>query len=51
MRHDMRDTGARRVLIVDDSPAFTDALKRLLSAEGFVAGSEAVPKTRCPTGL
>lgn len=33
----MRDTGARRVLIVDDSPAFTDALKRLLTSEGFVA--------------
>jgi len=33
----MRDTAARRVLIVDDSPAFTDALRRLLSAEGFVA--------------
>ncbi len=33
----MRDTAARRVLIVDDSPAFTDALKRLLAAEGFIA--------------
>jgi putative two-component system response regulator len=32
----MRDTGARRVLIVDDSPAFTDVLRRLLTAEGFV---------------
>ena len=27
--------GNRRVLIVDDSPAFTDALSRLLVAEGF----------------
>ncbi len=33
----MRDMGARRVLIVDDSPAFTDALRRLLAAEGFIA--------------
>lgn len=32
----MRDNGSRRVLIVDDSPAFTDALRRLLGAEGFV---------------
>ena len=31
----MRDHGNRRVLIVDDSPAFTDALSRLLTAEGF----------------
>ena len=31
----MRDHGNRRVLIVDDSPAFTDALSRLLVAEGF----------------
>ena len=30
-----RDHGNRRVLIVDDSPAFTDALSRLLTAEGF----------------
>lgn len=33
----MREAGARRVLVVDDSPAFTEALRRLLTAEGFVA--------------
>ncbi|MEZ5290575.1 MAG: response regulator [Vicinamibacterales bacterium] len=33
----IRDTTPRRVLVVDDSPAFTDALRRLLTAEGFVA--------------
>ena len=32
----MRESSARRVLIVDDSPAFTDALRRLLTSEGFV---------------
>ncbi len=31
----MHDHGHRRVLIVDDSPSFTDALSRLLTAEGF----------------
>ena len=31
----MRDHANRRVLIVDDSPAFTDALSRLLTAEGY----------------
>lgn len=31
----MGDHANRRVLIVDDSPAFTDALSRLLMAEGF----------------
>ena len=31
----MRDQANRRVLIVDDSPAFTDTLSRLLRAEGF----------------
>ncbi len=33
----MRDSSGRRVLIVDDSPAFTEALKRLVMAEGFTA--------------
>ncbi|MGE0813460.1 MAG: HD-GYP domain-containing protein [Vicinamibacterales bacterium] len=33
----IRDTTPRRVLVVDDSPAFTDALQRLLRAEGFLA--------------
>ena len=32
----MRESSARRVLIVDDSPAFTEALRRLLTSEGFV---------------
>lgn len=31
----LRDHGTRRVLIVDDSPAFTGPLSRLLVAEGF----------------
>jgi putative two-component system response regulator len=32
----MRDTGARRGGIVDETPAFTDVLRRLLTAAGFV---------------
>jgi len=31
----IRDHGNRRILIVDDSPAFTEALAKLLAAEGF----------------
>lgn len=33
----MRDLGPRRVLVVDDSPPFADAVRRLLAMEGFVA--------------
>jgi putative two-component system response regulator len=32
-----RELAARRVLVVDDSPDFTDPLRRLLAREGFVA--------------